>query len=231
MNQLRYHKNRLSVGQLSKKEQYSLFNEEQATHQDSPEISFEDFQGNKALLDDSSVCVSVVGSRDASPLGLELTEKVTSALVSNNFVIVSGLAKGVDTIAHKTALKKNGNTISVLGTPLNKIYPAENKDLAKEVASKGLVLTTAKPHETFGKHLFPRRNKAMAQISKATIVIEAGEKSGVRHQCAESLKNGKTLIFLKHQVDQNCSWVDGFIKSGAVVTNSEHELINILNDL
>lgn len=214
---------------MEKLTQYSLFDEGHYNKTTQPKTLFEDSDGDKELLDRSSV--AVVGSRNASLLGLKLTKRFTKVLVDNNCVVVSGLAKGVDTAAHKTALYLNGKTISVLGTPLHRIYPAENKDLAKEIACKGLLLTTAKRHETFGKYLFPKRNKCMAQISKASLVIEAGEKSGVIHQCTECLKDGKTLIFLQHQVDKNYKWVNGFIEAGAKVVSSEEELTDILNRL
>ena len=193
------------------------------------QTAIENLKGNRSLLDSPSV--SVVGSRDASKKGLELARKFTKIILENDFVIVSGLAKGVDTVAHKTALELKGRTISALGTPFHKVYPAENKGLADDIAQSGLLLTTAKKHEEFGKHLFPRRNKLMAQISKATIVIEAGEKSGVKHQCAECLKNGKTLIFLKHQVDKGYKWVESFLASGAKIVETKEELIDILKNL
>lgn len=195
----------------------------------SEKINIQDMKGNKNLLDLPSI--SVVGSRDASAKGLALTKQFTEILVQEDFVVVSGLAKGIDTEAHKTTLRLNGKTISIIGTPFNRIYPAENKNLAYKIAQVGLLLTTAKPNETHGKHLFPRRNKLMARISKATLVIEAGETSGVKHQCAECLRNNKTLIFSKLQVDKNYKWVAAFIRSGAQVVESQKELTEILKHL
>ena len=213
-----------------KKVTRSLLENQSQPSTPSERINIQDIRGNEDLLDLPSV--SVVGSRNASAEGLALTKQFTEILVKKDFVVVSGLAKGIDTEAHKTTLRLNGKTISVIGTPFDRIYPAENKNLAYEIAQEGLLLTTAKPNEIHGKHLFPRRNKYMATISLATIVmIEAGEKSGVKHQCAECLRNNKTLIFSKLQVDKNYKWVTGFIKSGAKVVRSQKELTEILKNL
>ena len=198
-------------------------------HRHFKEIKAEDMRGDRALLERK--LVSIVGGRKASPESLDLTKKWTEFLVRKDFVIVSGLARGIDTKAHKTALKEQGKTIAVIGTPFSKVYPPENKGLADEISRKGLLVTTAKAHETFGKYLFPRRNKYMAQISHITLVIDAGEKSGVRYQCAECLKAGKTLIFSQKQVDKNYKWVEDFIKDGAQVINSEKEFDEILYKL
>ena len=195
----------------------------------SGQINIQNMKGNKNLLNLPSV--SVVGSRDASAEGLTLTKQFTEILVKEDFVVVSGLAKGIDTEAHKTTLSLKGKTISVIGTPFHRIYPSENKKLADKIAQEGLLLTTAKPNETHGKHLFPRRNKLMARISKATLVIETGEASGVKHQCVECLRNNKTLIFSKLQIDKNHRWVTDFIKSGAQVVESHKELTEILKKL
>lgn len=96
-------------------------------------------------------CVSVVGTREPSAEGVARAKRVTSVLVDLGIVVVSGLAKGIDTVAHKTAIERNGLTVAVLGTPIHKIYPAENKTLAAEIASKGVLLSPALPHEERGQ--------------------------------------------------------------------------------
>ena len=189
-----------------------------------------DSLGNLHLLEDMDHFISIIGSRDASSKTLDLTKRVAKFLVEQNFIIVSGLAKGIDTAAHKAALEAKGKTVSVLGTPLKKIYPSENKDLAEEIVNNdGLLLTTAKPDETFGKYLFPRRNKVMAKISRATIVIEAGEKSGVISQCHECIKDGRILIFSKHLADQKYEWVQSFVKDQKVqIFETKEDLVDML---
>jgi DNA processing protein len=185
------------------------------------------FKGTLELLE--RPCVSVVGTRNPTADGMARAKKVTSILVDLGFVVVSGLAKGIDTVAHRTALECNGLTAAVLGTPIHKIYPAENKVLASEIERQGLILSSALPHEETGRYLFPRRNRLMALLSHATIIIEAGETSGVVHQAAECLKQGRKLLMLKSLVDNAAlTWPAGFIKSGAHVVESVEDLRGLL---
>ncbi|MBP9709241.1 MAG: DNA-protecting protein DprA [Oligoflexales bacterium] len=185
------------------------------------------FKGNSELL--RRTCVSVVGTRNPTQEGAARARRVTAVLNELGVVVVSGLAKGIDTIAHKTALEQNGSTVAVLGTPIHKIYPAENKTLAMEIENKGLLLSPSLPHEEKGQFLFPRRNRLMALLSMATIIVEAGETSGVVHQAAECLKQGRKLFLLKSLVDNKAlTWPAKFIKSGAQVVESPEELKGLL---
>ncbi len=185
------------------------------------------YKGNLGLF--QKTCVSVVGTRNPTEDGILRTRKVVSVLVDLGVVVISGLAKGVDTVAHKTALELGGLTIAVLGTPIHKIYPAENKSLAIDIEKNGLIISSALPHEETGRYLFPRRNRLMASLSLATIIIEAGETSGVVHQAAECLKQGRKLLLLKSLVDnKNLTWPEGFIKSGAQVVESPEHLKELL---
>lgn len=185
------------------------------------------YKGDIGLLKQKSV--AVVGTRSPSPEGKARATKIASLLIEMNFAVMSGLAKGIDTVAHKTALSRQGKTIAVLGTPIHKIYPSENKPLADQIASSGLVLSTSLPHEEKGKYLFPRRNRLMALLSKATIIIEAGPTSGVVHQAAECLRQKRTLILLKSLVEnKDLPWVAGFLKSGAKVLESPDQLQELL---
>jgi DNA processing protein len=194
---------------------------------DSASIPFLAFDGNLSLV--HKPIVSVVGTRAPTPMGIARTEKVVDCLVKHGFVVMSGLAKGIDTVAHQSTLNRNGLTIAVLGTPIHKIYPAENKALAKTISEKGLLLSPAEVHDEVGKHLFPRRNRVMAILSKATIVIEAGATSGVQHQAVECLRNKRKLFYLKSLADRaDITWVQKFIKSGAIVIETDEQLIKAM---
>lgn len=185
------------------------------------------FKGDLNLL--LRPCVSVVGTRTPTAEGVARAKRIASILTDLGIVIVSGLAKGIDTVAHKTALEQNGLTAAVLGTPIHKIYPAENRALATEIARKGILLSPALPHEDKGHYLFPRRNRLMALLSVATIIIEAGETSGVVHQAAECMKQGRKLLLLKSLVDNKAlTWPGKFIKSGAHVVESPEDLKSLL---
>jgi DNA processing protein len=185
------------------------------------------YKGNLDLL--QRPCVSIVGTRNPSSEGKARAKKVASVLVDLGFVVVSGLAKGIDTVAHETMLANNGFTAAVLGTPIHKIYPAENKPLAAKIEKSGIIISPSLPHEETGRYLFPRRNRLMASLSLATIIIEAGETSGVVHQASECLKQGRKLLLLKSLVDnKNLTWPAGFIKSGAHVVESPDDLKELL---
>jgi DNA processing protein len=185
------------------------------------------YKGNLDLL--LKPCVSIVGTRNPTAEGIARAKKVTRVLVDLGFIVVSGLAKGIDTVAHETALANDGFTVAVLGTPIHKIYPAENKRLAAKIEKSGIIISPSLPHEETGRYLFPRRNRLMALLSRATIIIEAGETSGVVHQASECLKQGRTLLLLKSLADnKNLTWPAGFIKSGAHVIESPDDLGKLL---
>ncbi|WP_338360161.1 DNA-processing protein DprA [Yeosuana marina] len=181
----------------------------------SPEKLF--FAGDENLLFDKRR-VSVVGSRTASKEGLLRAKIVVKALVQHDIIIVSGLAKGIDTMAHQRAIALGGKTIAVLGTPLNKVYPRENAPLL-EVIKKGHLAISQFPegYPSQPKN-FPIRNRTMALISDATIIIEATEKSGTRHQGWEALRLGREVFILENVVnDPKVQWAKEMMDYGAQI--------------
>ena len=185
------------------------------------------YRGNLHILKYPSV--SVIGTRNPTPEGIARTQRVVSTLVDLGYVVLSGLAKGVDTVAHRTTLEQGGMTAAAFGTPIHKIYPAENRALASEIEKTGILISPARPSEESGRYLFPRRNRLMALISQATIIVEAGEKSGVIHQAKECLRQRRKLLLLKSLVDnKNLTWPDRFAKSGGHVIESTNDLRKLL---
>jgi DNA processing protein len=140
--------------------------------------------------------VSIIGSRHPSEEGLKNTEILVKHLLKLNTVIVSGLALGIDTIAHKTAINNGGKTIAVLGTPLNECYPKENYSLQKEIMKNHLAISQFSPGYSIRRENFPIRNRVMALISDASIIVEAGETSGSLSQGWEALRLGRQLFIL-----------------------------------
>ncbi len=175
--------------------------------------------GDLKLLDMPSV--SVVGTREPSQEGKRRAVKVSSQLVKLGYAVMSGLAKGIDRMAHEAALDAGGKTIAVLGVPFHKLYPEENIPLFHRIVDEGgLCLTPALPYQEHGRWLFPRRNKLMALLSKATIVVEAGPTSGVKHQAAECLRKNRKLIFLQSLADKpEIQWIQAFLRSGGVTVS------------
>ncbi|MCA9469649.1 MAG: DNA-protecting protein DprA [Nitrospira sp.] len=175
--------------------------------------------------------ISVVGSRKVSEAGIQRAKAFTEALVRHNFVVVSGLAEGVDTVAHETAIRCGGKTIAVLGTPLDKVYPAKNKALLEKIKQDHLAISQFPQNYPSKGENFPRRNRTMALISDATVIVEAGEKSGTRHQGWEALRLGR-LVFIMENVAENpaLSWPREMINYGAQVLTRE-DVSEVLEDI
>ena len=167
--------------------------------------------------------VSVVGSRKPTPEGVRRAQVVTKKLVEQGVVVVSGLAEGIDTIAHTTAIQCQGKTIAVLGTPLNNPYPKSNHGLFEKLVNEHLVISQFPINSPFQPKNFPIRNRTMALISHATIIIEATEKSGTVHQGWEALRLGRPLYLLENIVqDTKLTWPHEMIKYGAQVLNKDN---------
>lgn len=130
--------------------------------------------GDVSLL--GTDCIGVVGTRTPTPYGKIVTEKFTRGLCENNFTIVSGLAAGVDTIAHRTALDNSGKTIAVLGGGFEHIFPSFNIELAKRISNEGLLISEYRPSFVPAQYTFPLRNRIIAGLSLGILITEAGEK-------------------------------------------------------
>ena len=168
------------------------------------------YEGDLSLIKEPSV--AIIGSRDVTDASLEAAEYLTSELIQLGFVIVSGLAKGVDAKAHRTALKNVGKTVAVIGTPLDVTYPAEHAELQHEIARDHLLLSQfAIGTRTFPSN-FPRRNKTMAAISSGSLVIQAGEGSGTLHQLKECSRLKKPIFIFDQIIEQGFEWPKKYLK-------------------
>lgn len=167
--------------------------------------------------------VSVVGSRKASPEALSRARSLTRALVKRGIVVVSGLAEGIDSAAHETALAENGRTVAVIGTPLDEFYPAKNRNLQERLMREQLVVSQFPPGYPSKRENFPRRNRTMALLSDATVIVEAGEKSGTLHQGWEALRLGRLLFLMESLVTNKAlRWPSEMIRYGAQVLSREN---------
>lgn len=181
------------------------------------------FQGWWDLVN-SPRSVAVVGTRNPSVEGLSRTRNLVRSLLKDDFTIVSGLAKGVDAEAHTTAIRYDGRTIAVLGTPLSHSYPRENAALQKEIATHHLLISQVpvKRYEeqrnpTANRHFFPSRNVTMSALTDATIIVEAGETSGTLVQARAALKQGRKLFILDSCFNNpNLTWPQRFAEQGAI---------------
>lgn len=187
------------------------------------------YQGNWHLTYLPSV--AVVGTRNPSPDGRRITELLVRKLVRDGFVIVSGLAKGIDTIAHTTALACKGSTIAVIGTPLNCCYPPENKALQHQISVDHLLISQvpflryADQDYRKNRFFFPERNVTMSAMTNATIIVEAGETSGTLIQARAALQQGRKLFILDNNFkNPSLSWPSKYEKEGAIRVRSYNEL-------
>jgi len=179
------------------------------------------FQGYWDLI--SANCIAVVGTRTPSEEGIARARKLIRKLVGENFTIVSGLAAGIDTIAHQTALAEGGRTIAVIGTPLSESYPRENFSLQRDLAKNFLVISQVPfcryRRQTYriNKFFFPERNITMAALTRATIIVEAGETSGTLVQARAALRQNRKLFILDNCFrNPHLTWPAKFEKKGAI---------------
>lgn len=166
--------------------------------------------------------VSVVGSRKATDDDLDRAQKLVARLVSECVTIVSGLASGIDTIAHREAIERGGRTIAVLGTPLDRTYPESNTVLQREVIRGHVAISEFPLGGNVTRKNFAMRNRTMALISDATVVITAGERSGTRHQGWEAIRLGRELFFLEPFASSDIPWVTEQMSYGAQSLSEEN---------
>jgi DNA processing protein len=175
--------------------------------------------------------VSVVGSREASPEGLARARTLAKALAEREVIVVSGLAAGIDAAAHVATIEAGGHTIAVLGTPLDESYPKANAGLQERIRREHLLVSQFAPGTAVTPRNFPIRNRTMALLTDATVIVEAGEKSGTLHQGWEALRLGR-LLFLMESVasDPALSWPQEMIHYGAQVLSRDN-LDDVLTEL
>lgn len=181
------------------------------------------------LTKENNLSVAIIGSRRASLYGMSIAEKFATSLAELGVTIVSGLARGIDTAAHRGALKAKGATIAVLGSGLATIYPPENKKLFEEISEKGAVISEfamATPPATYN---FPRRNRIISGLSLGVIVAEASAKSGALITSRFALEQGREVFAVPGQVDSpNSQGVHNLIKDGAKLINNVNDVLEEL---
>jgi DNA processing protein len=179
------------------------------------------FQGWWDLL--STRCVAVVGTREPTDAGISRTEKLVRRLVEDNYTVVSGLAAGIDTMAHKTAISCKGRTIAVIGTPLSRVYPSENSELQKQIATEYLLISQvpvirySRQDWRSNRSFFPQRNITMSALTSATIIVEASDTSGTLMQARAAIQQGRKLFILDSCFeDRKLTWPERYLKQGAI---------------
>jgi DNA processing protein len=196
-----------------------------AIHQAPPVL----FARGTLVRDD--VAVSVVGSRTASARGLAIAAGVARELAARGVTVLGGLALGIDTAAHRAALEAGGRTVCVIGTGLDRAYPAGNQDLQEEIAAHGLVLSQFWPDAPPQRHNFLMRNATMSGYGLATVVVEAGEQSGSRAQARIAVGHGRPVILTSLVVERN-EWARALVgRPGVHVAGSLRAVLDVVDDL
>jgi Predicted Rossmann fold nucleotide-binding protein involved in DNA uptake len=187
------------------------------------------FAGNINLLNRHAV--SIVGSRNVSQEGLKRAYRLAKELSAAGVTVMSGLAKGVDTAAHTGAIAANGKTAAIIGTPLNKAYPAENAELQTEIYTDHLLISPFAEGTTVFKGNFPKRNRVMALLSDATVIVEASDTSGTLHQASECHKLGRWLFIMKSVVNNpSLTWPKKFLNNNKTrILSDTDEILDALS--
>jgi DNA processing protein len=157
-------------------------------------------------------CIAVIGARKASELGRRRARQLGRQLAQAGVVVVSGLAEGIDTEALTGAMEAGGRVVAVIGTPIDQAYPAKNKALQEEIYRDHLLISQFPIGERVFPSNFPARNRTMAALSDASVVIEASDTSGTLHQAAECQRLGRWLVIARSVVDDpGLTWPGKFL--------------------
>jgi len=179
------------------------------------------------LRRDDAFSVAVVGTRRPTPDGLRRARAIAKNLVRSDVTVLSGLARGIDTAAHESALTAGGRTIAVLGSGILRVYPPENASLAEQIADSGAVVSQFWPDAPPAAYNFPRRNIVTSGLGQGTVVIEASATSGAKMQARLALEHGKRVFLLASLVHDN-AWAASYVKRGAIVVDNVKDVVHAL---
>lgn len=184
------------------------------------------------ILKKDQKAIAIVGSRKATFYGKSVAETFSRGLVKNGFTIVSGLAYGIDTVAHKSALLAGGRTIAVLGSSLDCLYPSENKLLAEEICKSGAVISEYPLDTSPLAHHFPRRNRLVSGLTRGVIVVEAEERSGALITARIAGEQGREIFTVSGPISSStCAGPVKLANSGAKLVRKVDDVLEEMEDL
>ncbi len=183
-------------------------------------------RGNIELFS-KSLKLAVVGTRKPTNYGLIVTEKITRDLVNEGFVIVSGMAMGIDAVAHKTALDNSGSTIAVLGCGVDICYPAINRKIYDSICKRGIVISEFPPGKRTSRRVFPSRNRIVAGLSLGVLITEGSAKSGALITASYAAEFGRDVFVVPGPITSEMSSATTFLlKQGAKVVSSVEDVLD-----
>jgi DNA processing protein len=178
---------------------------------------------------DDRFAIGVVGSRKHTHYGESVTQRIAGELSAAGFTVISGLARGIDTLAHKAALAAGGRTIAVLGSGLDVCYPPENRGLTERIVSSGCVLSEFLPGTMPNKENFPRRNRLISGLSLGILVVEATDNSGSLITAGYALEQNKEVFAVPGNItSRNSEGTNKLIKQGAKIVLKTDDIIEEL---
>jgi DNA processing protein len=178
------------------------------------------------IQQEDGLAMAVVGSRRPSYYGQLMTQRLSTALVQCGFTVISGLARGIDSVAHQAVLQAGGRTLAVLGSGINVIYPPENRRLCDTISTHGAVLSEFPLDTKPDRWNFPRRNRIISGLSLGTLVVEATVNSGALHTARHALEQGREVFAVPGRVDVPSSrGTNGLIKNGAKLVEGIEDVL------
>lgn len=182
------------------------------------------------LLPEDEWCLAVVGTRRAGVYGKQVTEEIVSDLARSKITIVSGLARGIDTIAHRTAIEAGGRTLAVFASGLDIVYPAENERLARDIMENGCLISEYAMGTRPRADNFPRRNRILSGLSLGVLVTEAGESSGAMITARMALEQNREVLAVPGSILSPVSkGTNRLIQEGAKLVRSYEDILEELN--
>jgi len=173
--------------------------------------------------------VAIVGTRNSTAYGERITRSLTRALARARVTVISGMARGIDGAAHRTALGEGGNTVAVLGTGIDVPYPAGHRQLHRAIAERGLVVSENPPGMKAHKGAFPKRNRIIAALAPVTIVVEAGFRSGALNTASQALELGRVVAAVPGPIDSEQSrGSNQLLRDGALLIASVDDALALL---
>jgi DNA processing protein len=171
--------------------------------------------------------ISVVGTRRPTLYGRDSADRLAYALAKAGMVVVSGLAEGIDTVAHEAALRAGGRTLAVIGSGMAHLYPASNRELAEKIASQGALISEFPLDRRPDKTTFPMRNRIVSGLSMGSLVVEAAARSGALITVSQALEQGRTVFAVPGRIDSNGSrGTNELLKQGARVVTKAEDILN-----
>jgi len=178
------------------------------------------------------LAVAIVGSRRCTLYGQQQAERLASQLARAGVTIISGLARGIDGVAHRAALQAGGRTIAVLATGVVEIYPPEHEDLAREIASHGVVLSESPIGQAPTPGMFPQRNRIISGLSLGVIVVEAARNSGALHTARHAMEQNRDVFAVPGRIDSLASeGCHDLIRDGATLVRNVDDILPALGPL